>query len=240
MKSKKITFSLAERLLNLIAPRSCVMCGSRLTISENTLCADCNMHLPRTNYHLSPTDNELVRIFWGRFPITSGTSFLLHVPSSASARIIYELKYGNKPQIGLSLGKAIAEEYLPTGFFNGITALFPVPLSRRRLMQRGYNQSLEIARGINNATNLPIIDGAIKRRRFRSSQTSKSRIERNENVANDFKLIDQQKINGQHLLIIDDIVTTGATIVALATELLKAPNVEISVFTIGVANSLVA
>ena len=226
-----------RRLLDLIAPRLCVVCGHRLTVTEEVICVKCNFHLPRTNFHLNAYENEMAKLFWHLIPIERATAFFYYEPHAQTANIIYELKYKDHPEIGEVMGRMIGKELIPSGFFDGIDGIVPVPLSRKRQRQRGYNQSLEIARGISEVTGLPIFNKVVRRTSFKGSQTNLGRWERNENVEKVFELIDPATIHGKHLLIIDDVVTTGATIIACSKELVKAGDVKISVLSLGFAKS---
>ena len=135
------------------------------------------------------------------------------------------------------MGRMMARELERGDFFDGIDGIVPVPLAKKRERQRGYNQSMEIAKGVSEITSLPIYNKVVKRNTFNGSQTSKGRWERNENVENVFELIDGDSIRGKHLLIIDDVVTTGATIIACAKEIGKAEGVCFSVLSLGFAKS---
>ena len=129
------------------------------------------------------------------------------------------------------------KEIQPSGFFDGIDGIVPVPLAKKRQRQRGYNQSQEIAQGVYEITGLPIYNKVVRRSTYKGSQTNKGRWERNENVEQVFELIDPAAIQGRHLLLIDDVVTTGATIIACAKELLKAGHVKLSILTLGFAKN---
>ena len=226
-----------HRLLDLISPRLCVVCGQRLTVSEETICARCNLHLPRTDFHLDPYENEMAKLFWHQIPIERATALFYYEAHAETANILYELKYKDHPEIGVVMGRLMAKELQPSGFFDGIDGIVPIPLAKKRQRQRGYNQSLEIARGVSEITSLPIYNKVVRRIAFEGSQTNKDRWERNENVENVFELADETAINGKHLLIVDDVVTTGATVLACAKELCKAPNVKFSVLALGFAKS---
>ena len=226
-----------HRLLDLIAPRLCVVCGRRLTVTEEVICAKCNFHLPRTDFHRDAYDNEMARLFWGQIPIEKASAIFYYEAHAESANIIYHLKYKNHPEIGEVMGRLMAKELQSAGFFDGIDGIVPVPLARKRLRQRGYNQSEEIARGVSEVTGLPVCQQVVCRKVFQGSQTSKGRWERNENVEHVFELVDPEAIRGQHLLIVDDVVTTGATILACAKQLLKAPDVRLSVLALGYTKS---
>lgn len=226
-----------HRLLDLISPRLCVVCGHRLTVTEEIICARCNLHLPRTGFQKNPYENEMAKLFWGQIPIERATALFYYEAHAETANILYQLKYKNYPEVGVEMGRIMATELERSGFFDGIDGIVPIPLARKRQRQRGYNQSLEIARGIQEITHLPICNKVVRRTAFEGSQTSKGRWERNENVENVFELMDTASLSGQHLLIVDDVVTTGATVIACAKELLKAGNIKVSVISIGFAKS---
>ena len=225
-----------DRLLDLLFPRACNICGSRLTVTEQVICGPCNMHMPRTHYERSFEDNDLVRLFWAIIPIERGVAWFYYKSHSPAVRPIYRLKYGNRPHIGLQLGEMYAHEIQDSGFFDGIDIILPVPLTRKRERKRGYNQTMMIARGVGYATGLPIATKALTRSRFKESQTHKNMWERRDNVEGVFKLKDADSIRGKHVLIVDDVVTTGSTIIACAKELLKAGDVRISILALGHAN----
>ena len=140
--------------------------------------------------------------------------------------------YDQKP-IAELMGRMAAAEFAAHGFFDGVDAIVPVPLARKRMRERGYNQAFEIARGISAVTRMPIIDKAVIRESFKRSQTKMNRWQRNENVEGVFSLVDGSALTGKHILIIDDVVTTGATVVSCARELMKAGDVRFSVMSLG-------
>ncbi len=226
-----------SRLVDLIAPRACVVCGGRLGIHEFFLCGSCNLQLPRTNYADNPYENDMARLFWGQLPVERCAALFFYQGGSGPSQILYELKYKNHPEIGEFFGRMIAEEWGDTGFFEGIDLIVPVPLAKERQRQRGYNQSLHIARGIGSVTRLPIVTNAVSREQFVESQTQKDRWQRNENVEGCFRLNDGSALKGRHVLLVDDVVTTGATICSCGREMLKAGDVRFSILTIGFAKS---
>lgn len=221
-----------HRLLDLLAPRLCVVCGRRLSLTEQVVCAGCNLHLPRTYFHRNGHDNEMARLFWGIIPVERAAALFYYQGGSGTANILYELKYHNQPEIGVEMGRTMASEFGEAGFFDGIDLIVPIPLARSRQRHRGYNQSRCLAEGISQATGLPVYDGVVCRKRFEKSQTQMGRWERQENVAHVFELKDASAVSGKHVLLVDDVVTTGATITACARELLKSGNVRLSLLSL--------
>ena len=226
-----------SRLLDLISPRLCVVCGGRLAVTEETLCSKCYLHLPRTDFGHDLYENVMAKLFWGQITIEKATALFYYEPQAETANLIYELKYKHHPEIGVVMGRMMAKELMGSGLFNGIDALVPVPLARKRERERGYNQSLMLAKGVSEVTGLPIYNKVVRRTKFVGSQTQRGRWERNENVEDVFELTDGDSICGKHLLLTDDVVTTGATIIACAKEMQKASNVKISVLALGFAKS---
>jgi len=221
-------------LFDLIVPRRCAICSNRLAPEESLLCADCEAELEKTPFRESPYDNPMARLFWGQFPIEKASAWFYYRPHSDPSKMIYDLKYHGQSLLGEDIGEQLALRHQPSGFFNDIDAIVPIPITKERQRERGYNQSMQVARGISQVTRLPIFDKVIKRQHFSESQTHQSSTwERRENVREAFQLIDANKIKGKHLLIIDDIVTTGATVIACGQELAKAEGIKLSVLSIG-------
>ena len=222
--------------MDLISPRLCVVCGNRLAVTEEVVCSKCYLHLPRTDFDNDLYENVMAKLFWGQIKLEKATALFYYEAHAETAKILYELKYKNHPEIGVVMGRMMAKELMRSGLFDDIDAIVPVPLAKKRERQRGYNQSLELAKGVSEVTGLPIANLVIRRTKFVGSQTQRGRWERNENVAHVFELVDEN-ISGQHLLLIDDVVTTGATVIACAKEMQKASNVKISVLALGFAKS---
>ena len=225
--------SFFSRLTDLISPRACPVCGMRMTVTEETLCASCNRHLPRTFFWEHPLDNEMAQTCWIQIPVEKAAALFFYEAQSEASRLIYQMKYKGHPEIGEQLGKMAAEEMKESGFFEDIDVLVPVPLTQEREKERGYNQSEEIAQGIHTVTGLPMAAKSISRKAFAGSQTLKDRRSRQENVAEAFQLIRPADIKGKHVLLIDDVVTTGATLVACGQEIMKAHPRAISIFSLG-------
>ena len=231
MAMKPISFW--RRLLDLISPRVCVVCGKRLSATEEVICIKCNFHLPRTGFSNNLYENEMAKLFWGQIPVERAAALFYYESHAETANIIYQLKYKNHPEIGPVMGRMMATELKRYNFFDEIDGIVPVPLTKKRFRQRGYNQSEEIAKGIIEITGLPIFKDLVTRTKFKGRQTRRWRWERLENVEYAFKLVNGNPISGKHILIIDDVVTTGATIIACSKELVKAGNVKVSILSLG-------
>lgn len=222
-----------SRFLDFISPRLCVVCGRRLSPTERSLCAVCQLHLPRTGFQFSPDDNPMAQLFWHLVPVERAAAFIYYQSHSEMARMVYELKYRNSPDVGEDLGRLMATDMQLAHFFDGIDLLVPVPLTNKRLRQRGYNQSEMLAQGISDITHLPVVPKALKRQVFRESQTHLSRHERQENVDGIFVAADAKTLKGRHVLLIDDVCTTGATLMSCAQALAPIEGIRISVLTLG-------
>ncbi len=209
------------------------MCGCRLAVGEYVICSSCNFDLPRTNYSATPYENEMAKLFWGRIPIEKAAALFFYRAHSDSSRMIYSLKYLDHPEIGELMGRFAANEFMRNGFFDDVDMIVPIPLARKRKLKRGYNQSMEIARGVSGITSLPIKDNVVKRKSFTASQTHMNRWQRNENVRDVFVLKGKNDLKGKHVLIVDDVVTTGATVISCADELAKCGASRFSVMSLG-------
>ncbi len=225
------------KVLDFISPRQCVVCGARLSATERSVCTVCMLHLPRTGFHLTPSDNPMAQLFWHLAPVHRAAALFYYEPHSAIARLVYQLKYGHRPDIGQDMGRVMAVDMLPSRYFDDVDLLVPVPLAGKRLHQRGYNQSHQLALGISQVTHLPVDTRLLTRRRFQQSQTQLNRQERQSNVADTFEVHDGEQLTGLHVLLVDDVCTTGATLIACANALSVVPRLRISVLTLGFTKS---
>ncbi len=220
---------------SLLFPRCCVVCGSPLSRGEECLCTCCNINLPRTGFHLRK-DNPVECLFWGRIPgLKRASSFLFYRKGSDFRRILHLLKYGGYKELGEVMGRYMAAELSSGGFFDGVDMIIPVPLHRKKQKLRGYNQSEWIARGIASVTGIPLCAECMIREKNTETQTRKSTFERWENVEGIFRLCDTVHFEGKHVLLVDDVLTTGATIVACASAFAGVSGIRISVLTLAVA-----
>ncbi|MDR0745358.1 MAG: ComF family protein [Mediterranea sp.] len=218
----------------LLFPRQCVVCNRSLSHTEKFICITCNINIPRTHYHLQK-DNVIEKRFWGQIPIQRATAFFYYRKGSDYCNIIHELKYRGRKEIGTTMGRDMANEIQNSGFFNGIDVIVPIPLHRDRIRKRGYNQSEWIAKGIAEVTNIPVNNKAMARKTY-SSQINQSVFERWENVKDTFELHQPELFSGKHILIVDDVLTTGATVMACASAFLPVQGVRLSIITLGASH----
>lgn len=212
-------------------PRHCVICHDRLLTAQVHICLSCLIKLPRTPF-LWSEGNEFEQNLWGKLPLVRATSYLHYAKGGDVRKLLYELKYYHNPTIGLFLGKCMAQELLPLGFFKGIDYIIPVPLHPKKERKRGYNQSKMIAQGVSDITQIAILSDQLARKQYNETQTDKGLYERWANVQNIFTLSSPTQLVGKHILLIDDVFTTGATIVACADAFCQVNNLRISVLTL--------
>lgn len=222
-------------LQDLISPRVCKGCGSALLKGEELLCCNCMAELPHTNMHRK-NDNRIEQMFWGYIPIVHATSFLQYTHNSTVQRIMFDLKYHNEKNIGIIMGRMMATELKSSNFFDTIDYIVPVPLHKKKLKKRGYNQSEYIAKGVADITGIPLLTKAVARNRYTETQTKKNIEERMRNVTDAFTLTTDMDLDNRHILIIDDVLTTGATSIACASAFSTFPNIHFSVLTLAVAS----
>jgi len=223
-----------DDFLGLIFPRICSGCGNSLWKHENILCDICLYHLPRTNFHLQ-TDNPVNRIFWGRADILSATSFLLFNKGSKVQSMIHALKYKGRKDIGVFLGEEFGKTLRECSPFSKSGIIIPVPLHRKKYLKRGYNQSEQIAIGLSSSMGIPYTAQCLLRKDESDTQTHKSRFLRWKNVQDIFYIKNSEKITGSQILLVDDVLTTGATLDSCISKLSVIPDVSISVATIAYA-----
>ena len=221
--------------LHLFFSRQCAVCGTPLQEGEEAICLKCNMDLPRTDYHLR-TDNPVERMFWGKLPLERATSYFFYHKGSDFRRILYQLKYSGRKDLGEIMGCFMAAELTVSGFFHNVDVIVPIPLHPRKQRMRGYNQSECIAKGVAAVTGIPLDTVSVMRRKHTETQTSKSAYERWENVDGIFHLRHLERFVGKHILLVDDVLTTGATPTACADVFRDVKGVRISVLTLAVAH----
>lgn len=223
-------------ILNLFYPRVCAACGETLLKDEETVCLKCRYLLPKTGYELNP-DNPLAQTFYGRVKFHAVTACFFFAKSGKVQHLIHELKYKGNKEAGVFLGQQLGDTIKDAPLFQGIDYLIPVPLHPKREKQRGYNQSLMIAKGINEVTGIPIGDKYLIRAVNTATQTKKSAEERYKNVKDIFEVRFPEELEGKHVLLIDDVLTTGATLESCAHQLEDISGIIISAATAACAGN---
>lgn len=220
-------------LVELLFPRQCLVCGEPLSREEKELCLNCLVGLPLIS---DEQRAELEKVFRGIIEVEQIASYMYYRKGSPYNRLLYQIKYKNHPEVGTRLARNAAIELKPTGFFDAIDTIIPLPLSRKKERQRGYNQCDYIAQGLSEITGIPVTKNCITRTRSNETQTHKSREERWKNVEGIFILNNPENIRGKHVLLIDDVLTTGATLASCASPLLEA-GCKVSIFTLACSNN---
>lgn len=216
-----------QGLVSIFYPDLCAVCGNVLLFNEQVLCLKCLAHLPRAGFHSCP-DNEVARLFWGRIPVRNATSFIIFNKDSQYRGILHALKYKGRQHIGSEMGRLFGLELRDTPFASA-DIIHPVPLHPAQLRKRGYNQSELIASGMAKSLQIPVFNNLITRAFNTASQTRKLRYERWENVRNTFRIISPMMLSNKHVLLVDDVITTGATTEACAGALLSVNGVTVSI-----------
>ncbi|MBO9199248.1 MULTISPECIES: ComF family protein [Niastella] len=217
-------------LLHLFIPHHCAGCGSDIMSRQQVLCMQCINRLPVTGFH-HHGGNPVEKIFWGRLPITAATSYLYFSKDSLLQHIVHELKYKGNKELGFFLGRKMGETLLQTHRFNNIDALVPLPLFAARERKRGYNQASILCRGMAAVLSLPVLEHIVHRHTLSDTQTNKNRINRWLNMQGKFELKQPAMISGKHILLVDDVITTGATLEACGQQLLTAADTRVSIMT---------
>ena len=234
MKLLNTLSQLLKDVENILFPRSCAVCGRRLNSAEDFICSNCYLDLPFTQIR-GQEGNVVERLFWEQIRIERASSFLWYKGGAKSIRPVLSLKYNDRPQYGIYFGKIMANDLKDTGFFDGIDSIIPVPLAKKKKRKRGYNQSEYLAKGLSMITGIPVRDDVVRRIIANPTQTRLNAEQRKKNVENIFKLVNGKAIEGKHVLLLDDVITTGATILSCAKELDKVENLRISILSLMLA-----
>ncbi len=226
--------SLLDNFISLFYPQLCPACNKDLAPGEEMLCLDCEFRLPKTEHHLE-LENAMSEKFWGRVSISYAAGMYHFVKGGRVQALIHHLKYKGKTDVGIWLGEKYGRWLMESRFFREVDYIIPVPLHPKKEFQRGYNQSDVFAKGLSASMNIPWRKDILKRSIYTETQTKKTREERFDNVSQAFVLGENPPAN-KHFLLVDDVMTTGATLEACAHHLLKIPGAKVSLAVIGFAN----
>ena len=227
-------FRIADDFLSLIFPRVCQSCGDHLVQNEKVICMNCLADMPFTGYHLD-RENNLEKELWGRCYLERAAALCYYRRGSRVQRLVHRLKYYGIMDIGVYLGEYYGNILKKSAFLEGIDLIIPVPLHPAKIRRRGFNQSLVISTGLFKATGIDIESNVLQRTLRSTSQTRKSRVERWENVEGIFEINNAGTLINKHVLLVDDVITTGSTIEACVLALSKIEGVKVSVAAIATA-----
>ncbi len=225
---------LFKDVLNIIFPKVCCSCDRGLTKNESLICFHCRSELPKTNVS-DAYDNELVNKFLGKLEINFGLAYLYFLKSGITQKLLHQLKYNNVPEIGELLGKWLGADMNMHQLTGNIDLIVPVPLHPKKQRKRGYNQSHHFAMGISEITDIPIDFQSLKRILYNKSQTHKTKEQRWKSVEHAFHISNDELIKNKNVLLVDDVITTGATLEACGHQILKCGAKGLSIATIAIA-----
>ena len=230
----KVILDKGGDVLSLMYPVNCRGCGNRLSKGEETLCLLCIHELPRTRFE-NMRNNSMEKHFWGRVPLSAATAFCYFQKGGKVQHLMHQFKYKRKTDIGLKLGQLLGEEIKPVFEFQNCDCIIPIPLHWKKQKKRGYNQSDFIADGISEALKIPVLKTAVQRNSMNESQTRKNRFQRWQNVESIFSVAKADQLKNKNVLLVDDVMTTGSTLEACASEILKSNATSVSVATLALA-----
>jgi len=218
----------------LLFPQLCPACGEPLMANEDMLCTECRYSLPQTDFHQHP-DNIVAQQFWGKMQLQGAYSLYYFSKGGKVQNLMHHFKYKGMQRIGNVLGNIAGSQLAENKSFASAEVIIPVPLHKNRLKERGYNQSACFAQGIAEKLNIPVEENNLIRPKATETQTHRSRFARYENMKDVFTIANPEQLAGKHILLVDDVVTTGSTLEACGAELLKIPGLKLSVATIAYA-----
>lgn len=209
-----------NNFMHLIYPHYCEGCGNDAIEKNHLLCATCLAELPETGFTLMP-ENTIEKMFYGRLPIANATAAFYFTKDSLIQHLLHQLKYKNNQEVGIYLGKLLGTQIQQSNRYNEVDVIIPLPLNPKRQFKRGYNQAALIAEGIALILNKPIVQDAVIRNVFTQTQTINNRVHRLANIDGAFAINNTHAITNKHVLLVDDIITTGATLEACGAIILE-------------------
>jgi ComF family protein len=221
-------------VLHLFYPHICISCGSDLIASKEQICAACFNQLPHTQ-HVNIENNTVEKILLGRLTIKAAYSEFYFAKGQIIQQLIHELKYNNNEKIGYFLGEIMGNTIAKSNRFNNIDYIIPLPMFLDKEKSRGYNQAKLIADGISSIIKVPLLENVVYRNRATSTQTKKHRAERWENVYDSFEVTNYAILNGRNVLLVDDVITTGATLEACGKAILTGSQANLFIATLAIA-----
>lgn len=230
----KLSQTYLADFVSLLFPELCPACGENLVSGERIICTDCLYSLPMTNFHQQP-DNIVAQQFWGKLPLQGAYALYYFAKGGKIQNLMHHFKYKGMQQIGNVLGEIAGKQLRESPAFASAEVIIPVPLHKSRLRQRGYNQSTCFAQGLATKLNAVVDEDNLIRTHATATQTHKGRFLRFENMQEVFRVPHPERIEGKHVLLVDDVITTGSTLEACGAELLKVDGVKLSIATIAYA-----
>lgn len=217
---------LGKSLLDLFFPHTCAGCGSAVLAPDAGVCATCISTLPATGFLTTP-DNPVAQIFWGRLPLTQAAACCYFNKKTRVQSILHQVKYHYRKDAGLQLGQWMGAQLHSTTWLKDTDLLLPMPLHRAREATRGYNQAALLCEGISRITGLPVAAELITRKAATNSQTRQDRTARWENMQGVFAVTDPAALEKKKVVLVDDVITTGATLEAMGAELMQVPGLQL-------------
>jgi ComF family protein len=225
-----------ESIINLFFPKVCSGCSSFLLTNENVICTVCRHDIPLTNHHLNP-ENDAFKKFYGRIPVLHTSALFYFHKKGIVQELIHNLKYKGHEEIGAILGEWYAEDLKTITLLQTVDEIIPVPLHRRKLKERGYNQVTAFGKALSSSLNLDYNDSILIRNVYSKTQSKKNLLGRTEGIETIFDVSFTQKNHNKHFLLIDDVITTGSTLEACSRALMKIPGAKISIVCMAMAQS---
>lgn len=215
-------------VVHLLYPHVCAGCGSDVISRHHVICLECIADMPVTGFCFHK-QNPVEKIFRGRLTLSNASAHVYFTKDSAVQNMLHRLKYSGMKEIGIFMGQLMAGNLKRSTLYQDVDAVVPLPLNARKQKTRGYNQAALIAEGIGTALNIPVLNNVVARKKYTETQTHKSRAERWNNIEGKFAVVDAGGLKDMHVLLVDDVITTGATLESCGMELLKTAGLRLSI-----------